>query len=108
MGGRGRDKKNQAQRCCFSLSIFFLFVSFFQIEYDIDEIQLSYLQLLSTHAQQEVTFKCKNSVAWYDKSAQNYNKAVKFEGINGYEFSTKSKSKKASVNVPFDGCQVKV
>ena len=47
-------------------------------------------------------------MAWYDKSAQNYNKAVKFEGINGYEFSTKSKSKKASVSVPFDGCQVKV
>lgn len=78
-----------------------------KIEYEIDEVQLSYLQLLSNHARQEITFRCKNSVAWFDQSTQNFNKAVKFEGTNGHEFSTKSKSKKAMVTVPFDGCQVK-
>lgn len=79
-----------------------------QIEYEIDEIQLSYLQLLSNHAQQVFTFKCKNAVAWYDQSARSFKKAVKFEGSSGHEFSSKSKSKKAMIKVPFDGCQVTV
>ena len=77
-----------------------------QIEYEIDEIQLNYLQLLSNHAQQIFTFRCKNSVAWYDERARNFKKAVKFEGVNGHEFSTNSKSKKAMIKVPFDGCKV--
>jgi len=78
-----------------------------KIEYEIDDIQLSYLQLLSNHAQQVFTFKCKNSVAWYDQSARSFKKAVKFEGASGHEFSSKSKSKKAMIKVPYDGCQVK-
>ena len=78
----------------------------FQIEYEIDEIQLSYLQLLSNHAQQMFTFKCKNSVAWYDENSRSFKKAVKFEGASGHEFSSKSKSKKAMIKVPHDGCKV--
>lgn len=78
-----------------------------KIEYDIDDIQLYHLQLRSNHAQQEFTFKCKNSVAWYDQSARTFKKAVKFEGVNGHEFSSKSKSKKAMIKVPNDGCKVK-
>lgn len=77
-----------------------------QIEYEIDEIQLNYLQLLSNHAQQIFTFRCKNSVAWYDERARSFKKAVKFEGVNGHEFSTNSKSKKAMIKVPYDGCKV--
>lgn len=77
-----------------------------QIEYEIDEIQLNYLQLLSNHAQQTFTFRCKNSVAWYDESARSFKKAVKFEGVSGHEFSSKSKSKKAMIKVPYDGCKV--
>ena len=78
----------------------------FQIEYEIDEIQLSYLQLLSNQAQQMFTFKCKNSVAWYDENSRSFKKAVKFEGASGHEFSSKSKSKKAMIKVPHDGCKV--
>lgn len=78
-----------------------------KIEYEIDDIQLSYLQLLSNHAQQVFTFRCKNSVAWYDQSARSFKRAVKFEGASGHEFSSKSKSKKAMIKVPHDGCQVK-
>lgn len=78
-----------------------------KIEYEIDEIQLNYLQLLSNHAQQTFTFRCKNSVAWYDESARSFKKAVKFEGVSGHEFSSKSKSKKAMIKVPYDGCKVK-
>lgn len=84
---------------------FFNFLPF-QIEYEIDDIQLSYLQLLSNHAQQVFTFRCKNSVAWYDQSARSFKRAVKFEGASGHEFSSKSKSKKAMIKVPHDGCQV--
>lgn len=78
-----------------------------KIEYEIDEIQLSYLQLLSNHAQQMFTFKCKNSVAWYDENSRSFKKAVKFEGASGHEFSSKSKSKKAMIKVPHDGCKIK-
>lgn len=85
---------------------FFLIFCPFQIEYEIDDIQLSYLQLLSNHAQQVFTFRCKNSVAWYDQSARSFKRAVKFEGASGHEFSSKSKSKKAMIKVPHDGCQV--
>lgn len=77
------------------------------IEYEIDDIQLSYLQLLSNNAQQMFTFKCKNSVAWYDETKGNFKKAVKFEGASGHEFSSKSKTKRAMIKVPHDGCKVK-
>lgn len=82
----------------------------FQIEYDIDEVQLSLLQLLSSKAEQLFTYHCKKSVALPNK------KGLKLMGANEYEFKSmseeerKKESNKRRTKLPvilLDECKVR-
>ncbi len=73
-----------------------------QITYDsVGPIQMTFLRLLSLTANQNFTYTCINSVAWYDNSARNYNKSLKLLGDNDEEFS----SARNKPNVANDGCR---
>uniref|UniRef100_I3KQC5 Collagen, type XI, alpha 1b n=1 Tax=Oreochromis niloticus TaxID=8128 RepID=I3KQC5_ORENI len=72
----------------------------FQISFS---ILLLYHFLLSSSARQNFTYICHQSVAWHDKDADNYDKALRFLGSNDEEMSYD--------NNPFirplmDGCSV--
>jgi collagen type II alpha len=43
-----------------------------KIAYKADSNQMGFLQLLSAHATQNITFHCKKTVAFYDKARNNY------------------------------------
>lgn len=73
-------------------------------ENTINAVQMTFLKLLSSSARQNFTYICHQSVAWYDASADNYDKALRFLGSNDEEMSYD--------NNPFikplmDGCSVK-
>lgn len=48
-------------------------------------IQMTFLRLLSTEASQNLTYHCKNSVAYMDASTGNLKKAVLLQGSNDVE-----------------------
>ena len=69
----------------------------------INEVQMTFLRLLTASARQNFTYSCHQSVAWYDAKADDYNKALRFLGSNDEELSYD--------NNPFikplsDGCSV--
>jgi len=78
----------------------------FQFTYKIDRVQLVFLQLLSAQAHQNVTYHCKNSVAYYDARAQSYDSSVIFESSNDLELSAQG-GKRRGYDVKLDECQYK-
>ncbi len=77
----------------------------FQFTYKADKVQINFLQLLSKEAVQNVTYLCKNSVAFYDSTKQTYKRAVKLMAYNDLELTAEGNSmfKYKSIR---DGCQV--
>ncbi len=77
----------------------------FQFTYKADKVQINFLQLLSKEAVQNVTYLCKNSVAFYDSTKQTYKRAVKLMTYNDLELTAEGNSmfKYKSIR---DGCQV--
>uniref|UniRef100_A0A669B1Z5 Collagen, type XI, alpha 1b n=1 Tax=Oreochromis niloticus TaxID=8128 RepID=A0A669B1Z5_ORENI len=53
----------------------------------INPVQMTFLKLLSSSARQNFTYICHQSVAWHDKDADNYDKALRFLGSNDEEMS---------------------
>jgi hypothetical protein len=78
----------------------------FPFTYKADQIQLTFLQLLSTEAYQNITYHCRNSVAYYDREEKNYDKAALFMTSNDLELVAK-KPRKFRYNVVKDECQYK-
>ncbi len=64
-----------------------------------------FLQLLSENAYQNVTYHCRNSVAYYDKEANNYKQAAKFMSSNDLELVAR-RPVKFRYSVSLDECQV--
>lgn len=58
-----------------------------QITYKADSNQISFLQLLSASAQQNITYHCKNSVAYYDLAKRTYRKGLKLLAWNDVEIT---------------------
>jgi len=87
------------------LFIFLLCLSPIQLEYVSDFSQLEFLQLLSDRARQQITYHCKNSVAWPDGSSDDAAKSIKMLTINGLELHAKS-SNKFKPKVLGDDCKV--
>jgi len=66
-------------------------------------IQMTFLRLLSTEASQNLTYHCKNSVAYLDASTGNLKKAVLLQGSNDVEIRAEGNSR-FTYSVMEDGC----
>ncbi|CAL8399516.1 unnamed protein product [Arctogadus glacialis] len=53
----------------------------------INEVQMTFLRLLTASARQNFTYSCHQSVAWHDQAAGGYNRALRFLGANDEEMS---------------------
>ena len=75
-----------------------------QFSYKVDKVQLTFLQLLSKEAYQNITYHCKNSAVYFDKASNSFNKAAKFQTYNDLELSPNRR--KFRYHVALDECQV--
>jgi len=66
-------------------------------------VQLTFLRLLSTEASQNLTYHCRNSVAYMDASTGNLKKAVLLQGSNDVEIRAEGNSR-FTYSVMEDGC----
>lgn len=76
------------------------FTTLFQIEYDAHYTQLNFLKTLSNFANQNVTYACRNSMAW--EEGQH---SIKLMGSNEMEYHATSKTS-LRPNVITNGCMV--
>uniref|UniRef100_A0A8C7Q639 Fibrillar collagen NC1 domain-containing protein n=1 Tax=Oncorhynchus mykiss TaxID=8022 RepID=A0A8C7Q639_ONCMY len=53
----------------------------------INEVQMTFLKLLTASARQNFTYNCHQSVVWHDETTNSYNKALRFLGSNDEEIS---------------------
>ena len=53
----------------------------------INEVQMTFLRLLTASARQNFTYSCHQSVAWHDQAADGYSRALRFLGANDEEMS---------------------
>ncbi|KAL1021429.1 hypothetical protein UPYG_G00013150, partial [Umbra pygmaea] len=67
-------------------------------------IQLTFLRLLSTGASQNITYHCKNSVAYMDASTGNLKKALLLQGSNDVEIRAEGNSR-FTYSVLKDNCK---
>lgn len=68
-------------------------------------VQIKFLQSLHDKAEQEITFHCKNSVAYRDAQSGSKDRAILLTTFNGDWLGANSK-KKFRYKVTEDGCQV--
>lgn len=66
-------------------------------------IQLTFLRLMATEASQNITYHCKNSVAYMDQETGNLKKAVLLQGSNEIEIRAEGNSR-FTYGVTEDGC----
>lgn len=66
---------------------------------------MAFLQISSTHAYQNITYFCKNSVAYFDAVEKNHNKAVRLMSWNDKQLRADG-SHMFTYKVPVDECQV--
>ncbi|KAK0146918.1 Collagen alpha-1(II) chain [Merluccius polli] len=66
-------------------------------------IQMTFLRLLSTEASQNLTYHCRNSVAYLDAATGNLKKAVLLQGSNDVEIRAEGNSR-FTYSVMEDGC----
>ena len=67
---------------------------------------MTFLKLLSKRASQNVTYHCKNSIAYYDARERTYDKAVKLLTANDLELTAKGQAN-FRYTVQEDGCKTK-
>lgn len=72
---------------------------------DVLDVQLAFLRLLSSRASQNITYHCKNSIAYMDQASGNVKKALRLMGSNEGEFKAEGNSK-FTYTVLEDGCTV--
>lgn len=78
----------------------------FTITYKADHTQLTYLQLMSTKAVQNVTFHCRNTIGYYDPTANNYRRGIKLLAYNDAEILPKANNR-LRYKAILDECQHK-
>lgn len=66
-------------------------------------IQLTFLRLMATEASQNITYHCKNSIAYMDQQAGNLKKALLLQGSNEIEIRAEGNSR-FTYSVTEDGC----
>ena len=67
--------------------------------------QLAFMRLLANHASQNITYHCKNSIAYMDEETGNLKKAVILQGSNDVELRAEGNSR-FTFSVLEDGCSV--
>lgn len=67
--------------------------------------QLAFMRLLANHASQNITYHCKNSIAYMDEETGNLKKAVILQGSNDVELVAEGNSR-FTYTVLVDGCSV--
>lgn len=77
-----------------------------KMTYKADSNQLGFLQIYSTHATQNITYHCKNSIAYFDENKSNHRNAIKLLAWNDAELTAKG-SQRLRYGVLEDGCKVK-
>lgn len=77
----------------------------FQFTYKADSNQLTFLQILSTRAEQTITYHCKNSAAYYHKKKKTYRYGIKLMAWNDLEILPKGQ-KRVRYEVIQDDCKV--
>uniref|UniRef100_UPI00398EFE09 collagen alpha-1(III) chain-like n=1 Tax=Pristiophorus japonicus TaxID=55135 RepID=UPI00398EFE09 len=70
---------------------------------DTVEVQMGFLRMLSTRASQNVTYHCKNSIAYLDAETGNVKKALKLMSWDDIELKAEG-NRKYTYNVLEDGC----
>lgn len=76
-----------------------------KMTYKAESNQITHLQMLSTHASQNITYHCKNTVGYYDAEKNNYRRSLKLLAWNDAELTAKS-SQQLRYEVTEDGCKV--
>lgn len=66
---------------------------------------MTFLRLLSTEGSQNITYHCKNSIAYLDETAGNLRKALLIQGSNDVEIRAEGNSR-FTYTVLKDGCTV--
>lgn len=78
-----------------------------RLTYKADSNQLGFLQILSGHAEQNVTYHCKNSVAYYDEARRTHRYGLKLLAWNDAELTAKG-PQRLRYEALADGCSVSV
>lgn len=73
--------------------------------YKADSNQLGFLQILSTHATQNITYHCKKSVAYYDEEKKSHRRSLKLLAWNDAELTARG-SQRLKYEALEDGCRV--
>lgn len=68
-------------------------------------VQMTFLRLLSTEGSQNITYHCKNSIAYLDEVAGNLKKALLIQGSNDVEMRAEGNSRFTYTALK-DGCTV--
>lgn len=66
---------------------------------------MTFLRLLSTEGSQNITYHCKNSIAYLDEAAGNLKKALLIQGSNDVEMRAEGNSRFTYTALK-DGCTV--
>lgn len=84
-----------------------------QFEYNVEGVtskematQLAFMRLLANHASQNITYHCKNSIAYMDEETGSLDKAILLQGSNDVEFVADGNSR-FTYTVLVDGCSKK-
>lgn len=66
---------------------------------------MAFMRLMSNQASQNITYHCKNSIAYMDSASGNLKKAVLLQGPNEVEIRAEGNSR-FTYSVSEDGCTV--
>lgn len=78
----------------------------FEFTYKADGNQMSFLQLLSSGASQEITYHCKNSIAVFDATKKSFRSALRLMTTSDTELNARGNNK-LRYRVVEDGCKTK-
>lgn len=76
-----------------------------QFGYKAGQVQLAFLQMLSSEASQNITYLCKNSLAYFDAARKSYGRAMKLMSHNDLEITAEGYPQFVYTALR-DGCQV--